>query len=158
MKRSCIIWTKRDVTMELTSRGSDVSSRARGSLYGGAGRESFPAAAALGAGITRKQPPLVYRADRSGQKERRWTRGCSLQRWRGVHWIRVPVWSSLRRSSSPWDGEGAGTAGGGAHREFGRRWEAPVRQETIGRVGRCGRRRIVRECRERRAQLFPSAL
>lgn len=56
------------------------------------------------------------------------------------------------------DGEGAGAAGGGAHRESARRREAAVREETVGRVGRREWRWILREYRERRAQLFPHTL
>jgi len=37
----------------------------------GAGRESFPGAGEIGAGITLTQPPLVDRAERSGKRARR---------------------------------------------------------------------------------------
>jgi len=122
----------------------------------GAGRESFPRAGEIGAGITLTQPPLVDRAERSGNRARR-----------GVGEAAVgPCGRPCDRSSAAgvsvclcvWDGEGAGAAGGGAHRESTRRREAAVREETVGRVGRRERCWILREYRERRAQLFPHAL
>jgi len=48
------------------------------------------------------------------------------------------------------DGEGAGAAGGGAHREPGRRGEAPVRQAAVRRHrGEHRGDRLIREYRER---------
>jgi len=96
IKWLCIIRSNRDVTKERTRLGSDVSSRAKGSLCGRwerkfprsssdwSGNNTDTAAAGGPSGPEREESALG----------RAWMRVAALER---LQWIRVAVWSFLRR-------------------------------------------------------------